>query len=132
MKITKLFIIFSTIFIFNSSLSTNFVLNPSIFDQNLSKSISKIANDATSTTTDTHDILIENLGGNIWSSTINEILKCIDDATAVVVTDLKAQMLSNVLKKAMVIIVAFDMIDGVSFKGDYHKGTLTNGSSGIA
>lgn len=116
MKLTKLFVIFSSILLLNSSLSTNITFKPSIDSQTLYKSICKITNDITSSKSDTKDILIGNLGGKIWSSTINNIVQCIDDETAVVVTDLQNKMSRNNLKKALLIIVAFDSIDGVSIK----------------
>ena len=110
MRITKLFIIFCAILLLNSAFSSKSLSS----DQNLAPSICKITNDITKSTTETQDILIGNPGGQVWSSTVNDIIKCIDDGTAVVVTDLSSQMLNKNLRKASVVIVTLDRIDGVS------------------
>ena len=110
MRITKLFIIFCAILLLNSAFSSKSLSS----DQNLAQSICKITNDITKSTTETQDILIGNPSGQVWSSTVNDIIKCIDDGTAVVVTDLSSQMLNKNLRKASVVIVTLDRIDGVS------------------
>jgi len=116
MKLTKLFVIFCSILFFNSSISTKIDLILPTDSQNLSRSICNIANDVINSKTDTQDILIGNFGGKSQSSTINDIIQCINDETTVVVTDLKDKMSRNDLRKASLFIIAFDMIDGVSIK----------------
>jgi hypothetical protein len=56
------------------------------------------------------------LGSNIWSSTVNDIIQCIDDGTAVVVADLSAVVKEKSLRKASVVILTFDEFDQVSFR----------------
>ena len=104
----KIAIQFSLIFILNSSIG---MCN----EQNLIQSICKITNDITNSNTDKKDVLIGNLGGKTWSLTINKIIECIDDETAVVVTDLSKKMTTKDLRKAAVIIIAFKEPNEVSF-----------------
>ncbi|CAG9811315.1 unnamed protein product [Chironomus riparius] len=110
MKITKLLIFISTISILNLAISTKSINS----DQHLAENICRITNDIIKSTNDTQDILIGNLGGIIWSSAVNEIIKCIADETAVVFTDLRIKMINSNLRKAAVIIMAFDKVDGAS------------------
>jgi len=114
MSTTKVLAVILAFCTLNSSFSTNFILKSLIVDQKLSKSICKITNDVTSSKTDTQDILIGNVGGNIWSSTINDIVSCIDDETTVVVSDLNAIMTENNLRKASVTILALKWLNVVS------------------
>ena len=111
MKITKFFIIFSSIYILNASLSTKFPLESQINHQNVVKSICKITNEVTKSTTDTQDVLIVESRAINESTTVNEILMCIDNA--VVVTEMRKKILVKNLRKAAVIIIDFDRIDGV-------------------
>jgi len=114
MKISLFFVIFSTLFLLNSSFGTYNHLKSSSDDQKLSKSICKITNDVTSSKIHTQDILIGNLGGKIWSSTINDIVQCIDDGSAVVIVDLNAVMEEKNLRKASVVILTLNGINQVS------------------
>ena len=114
MKITKFFIIFSTIYFLNSSLSTRFINASSIDHQNLPQSICKIINDVTKSKTDTQDILIGNLQGNNELSIIDDIIECVKDNTAIVVTDFKAKMTEKMLRKAAIIILLLDKLDKVN------------------
>jgi hypothetical protein len=81
----------------------------------LPKSICKVTNDITSSKSDTQDILIGNLGGKIESSIVNDIVKCIDDGTAVVVADLKDIIKNEQLRKTSIIILVMDQANEVCF-----------------
>ncbi|CAG9811316.1 unnamed protein product [Chironomus riparius] len=114
MRFTKLFIIASAIYILDASLSTKFALKFQTVDLNLAKSICKITNDVISKSTDTQDILFLNSKAIKESTTVNKVLTCIYDETAVVVTEFRKKTLIKGLRKAAVIIMAFDSIDGIS------------------
>ena len=66
-----------------------------------------------SSTIDTQDILIGNMVGETLSSTINEIAECVNDRTAVVVSDFGRQLSEKNLRKASVVILAIDKVDDV-------------------
>jgi hypothetical protein len=108
MKFAKFFIIFSI------CLLINFTPKSSVNSQELSKSVCQIANDVVSSLNDTQDILIGNFGRKVKSSIVNDILRCIDGATAAVVTDFEVEMTNKNLRKAAIVIVVFDDINGVS------------------
>ena len=57
-------------------------------------------------TNDTQDVLIGNLGDQGWSQSVNDIIECIDDDKAVVVTDLKGIHQEKKLRKGSVIVLA--------------------------
>lgn len=107
------FFIISTISLLTSSLSTNLVTNSSLNLQKLPKIICKITNDITNSKPDTQDVIIGNLGGEIWSSTINMIAKCIDVDSAVVVSNFNKLITKQSLRKAEVVILSFDRISEV-------------------
>ena len=109
-KFLAIIIAFCTL---SSSFSTNFILKSLTDDQKLSKSICKITNDITNSKSDTQDILIGNLGGNIWSSTVNDIVSCIDNDKAVVVSDLNSVIMDSKLRKASVVILALKWLNMV-------------------
>lgn len=111
MKFSIFFVTFSTIFILKSSLSRSIAL---IHDQKLSKSICKITNDIISSRIDTQDILIGNIGGHVWSLTVNDIVKCISKGNAVLVTDLRRLIKERNLRKASVVILALNQANEVS------------------
>ena len=110
----KLFCIFLIIFCISSTVSGSYSIKPSIDDQKLPKSICKIINDVTNSKTDTQDILIGSSGGKVQSSTINDIIECIDDKNAVVLTDLRTKVAEKTLRKATVIILELRSIRKVS------------------
>jgi len=114
MKITKFFIIFSTLLFINSSLSTNFIQKSLIDDQQLSKSICEITNDIINSKSDTQDILIGNLGGKIWSSTISDIIQCLSDNKAQVLSDFRTTIKKINLRKASVVILTLDKLEQVN------------------
>lgn len=95
--------------------STNLIPKSSFEDHKLIKSICKIASEIVSSKTDTQDILIANSGGQMWSSIVNDITKCIYNGTAVVVTDLKTNLVETTLRRAEVVILALNQIDEVNF-----------------
>ncbi|KAL7014265.1 hypothetical protein ACKWTF_015837 [Chironomus riparius] len=115
MKVALFLVKFSTIFQFISSVSTDYVLIKSTVHQKLPKSICKITNDIMNTNMDTQDILIGNLGGKAWSTTIDETIKCIDDKAGVFITDFKTKIIAERFKKSpVVILVGFDNNSHVS------------------
>lgn len=105
MKIT---IYFLFLMLINSLLSTNSSIKVIIDNQKLPNSICKVANDITSSKNDTEDILIGNVGHKSWSSTINDIAKCIGSENAVVINDFKQMLNVTTLRKASVVILTFD------------------------
>lgn len=114
MKFVIIFVIFSILLLLDSSFSTHDYLKSLIDDQKLPKVICKIINDITSSNNETHDILIGNLGEKIQSSPLNDFLQCIDDDSAVVVTDLRAITRNKHLRKASVIILVMNEANEVS------------------
>lgn len=106
MKISFEFVSFFLLFVYNSSA---FNIKSVRDDQKLSKSVCKITNNFEVSKFDTKDVLISNLGGKAWTSTVNNIAKCLDDGTAIVVADFRTKMKVPRLKKASVLIlVGFD------------------------
>lgn len=112
MKILNLFVLFCFL---KSSFSFNSSLNFMIHNKKLQKSICNVVNDVTSSKTDTQDILIGNLGREAWTSTINDIVQCLSDGTAVVVSDFKQLINEKLLRKASLVILTFDGLNRVIF-----------------
>ncbi|KAL7014254.1 hypothetical protein ACKWTF_015826 [Chironomus riparius] len=112
MKIKAFFVVFSTLFIINTSFTTKMLIK----DQELPKSICSITNNVTKSTTITQDILIGNMDRKIWSSTANDIIKCLDDDKAVVATDLTNTIQNLRLRKASVIILMLNQLNEVRMK----------------
>ncbi|KAL7014255.1 hypothetical protein ACKWTF_015827 [Chironomus riparius] len=100
-----------TLFVYIFTFSTNLVVESSL--NKIAPSICKIINEITSSTTDTQDILIGNLGGQSWSTTVNDIVKCIDDETAVVISDFKTKLTDDKLRKASIVILAVNWFSQV-------------------
>lgn len=113
MKIVKIFGIVSLLFLLNSSLSTSYKPKYSVNDQNLSNSVCKIINEIIKSRTAITDIFIGNLGGQSWSSTINDITKCINDGIAIVTADMSKKITEKTLRKASVIILFLNDADQV-------------------
>jgi hypothetical protein len=90
-----------------------FIFKPSIVDKRLSKSICKITNDVINLNTDTQDILLGHFGGKVWSDTINEIAECIDERSAVVVTDFGTMIAERNLRKASLIIMELNQVSKI-------------------
>lgn len=110
MKFAIFFALFSTLVL----LSTNYPLEASNDQPKLSKSVCGIANDVISSIIDTQDILIGNLGGRIYSQTLNDILRCLHIESAVVVADFKDIINVKYLRKASVIILILSYTKTVS------------------
>ncbi|KAL7014266.1 hypothetical protein ACKWTF_015838 [Chironomus riparius] len=107
MQVAPFFAIFSAIFLINSSISTDPILKSTTSHQKLPISICKITNDVISSKVYTQDILIGNFGSKVWLTTVNDIVECIDDRAAVVVTDFKTEIKEKSLRKASIIIMTF-------------------------
>jgi len=114
MKIAIIFIIFSTLSVINSSLSSKFHLDYSINDKTLSSTICKITNDITSLKSDTQDILIGNLGGKMWPTIANDIIQCLNDDKAQVLSDFRTTIKKINLRKASVVILTLDKLEQVN------------------
>ncbi|CAG9798202.1 unnamed protein product [Chironomus riparius] len=109
MEFPKFFIVASILTIlFSRQISTNALT--------LVNSICEIQNDVVNSRTDTQDILISNLGGRMWSSSINDIIRCIGDSNPVVVTDLKRKIIGKNLRKASLVVLAFSQTDTALLK----------------
>ncbi|CAG9811578.1 unnamed protein product [Chironomus riparius] len=107
MKSLRFLVIFAMLLVLHSSTSTNSINTSSIDDQKLSTSICRITNDITSSKSDTQDIIIGNLGGTMWSSIVNDIIKCLDNK-AVVISDIHDIATDKRLRKASVVILALN------------------------
>lgn len=116
MSISITFVTFSTLFIVTSSNYTHSVPNLSIADQNLPKSICKITNAIISSTTDTQDILVGNIGGKVLPLTFNDILECIEDVSAVVVSNFEEIIVNKHLRKATIVIMLINESNLVSME----------------
>ena len=113
MKISRFFALILALLILNSPLSTNLILKTSQNDKKLSNYVCKITKDITKTKRDTQDVLIGNLGGEVWSSTVNDIAGCVGSETAVIVNDLTTTVTEKTLRKAAVVILMFDKVNKV-------------------
>ncbi|KAL7014270.1 hypothetical protein ACKWTF_015841 [Chironomus riparius] len=113
-KIVNLFIIFLRVFSSFSTVWQFHSFKPSVADAKLANDICKITNDLTRSSTDTQDILVGNVGGQAWSSTVNDIITCIDDRNAVVVMDFKHKITEKSLRKASVVILILEWSNQVS------------------
>jgi len=118
-KISRVLLTFGVLINLNSTVSIEIISKSLIDDEKLSKSICKIANDVARSKTGTQDILIGNFGFQVWTSTTNDIVRCIDDETAVVVADFKEIIKSKRLRKASTVILPLGYVDKVSFSRIY-------------
>ena len=116
MKFSRIFALILALFILNSTLSTNFILKTSQNDKKLSNYVCKVTKDITKTKSDTQDVLIGNLGGEAWSSTVNDIAGCVGSENAVVVNNFSKLLTEQTLRKAAVGIVAMEFVDKVRFE----------------
>ncbi|CAG9811085.1 unnamed protein product [Chironomus riparius] len=112
MRITQIFILL----ILTTILSTTETLQ---IDQNLSNYVCKIIKDLLKSNSSTQDVLIGNIGGKMWSSTINYIAGCVGHKDAVVVSDFKKPLTEKTLRKASIIVLALGWADQVRFKNIY-------------
>lgn len=81
------------------------LINVQFHVQKMSRSICKIINDITSTNSDTHDVLVGNLGGEIVQSSVLKVVECVSDENAVIVVDLGVKIKRKRLWKAAVIVL---------------------------
>ena len=114
MKISRILAPFLALLIFNSTISTNFILKTSQNDKKLSNYVCKVTKDITRTKSNIQDVLIGNLGGELWTSTVNGIAGCIGSETAVVVSDFKSILTDKTLRKAAVVILTLTQFNSVS------------------
>lgn len=77
----------------------------------MSKYVCKVTKDIISSKSDTQDVLIGNLAGELWSSTANDIAGCVGSDNAVVFSDFKSFVIKKTLRKAAVIILAVGYVD---------------------
>ena len=73
MKFSKFLAPLLAVLLLNSTLSTNLILKTPEKDKKLSNYVCKIIRDITKSKSDTQDVLVGNLGGKMWSSTVSEI-----------------------------------------------------------
>ncbi|CAG9811086.1 unnamed protein product [Chironomus riparius] len=123
MKISKVLSSFLALLILNSTFSTNFILKTSQNEKKLSNYVCKVIKEITKAKNDTQDVLIGNLSGKLWSSTVNDIAGCVGQEAAVVLSDFKMLLKEKTLRKAAVIIIALSSADHkiVNFLVNVHK-----------
>ncbi|CAG9811092.1 unnamed protein product [Chironomus riparius] len=110
MKFFQFYVPFLVLIVCNSTLNINFILKN---DKKLSNYVCKVTKDIISSKSDTKDVLIGNLGGKVWSSTVNDIAGCVGQDSAVVASDFKEPLTVETLRKAIVIILAVGYINKV-------------------
>ena len=115
MRISKILTLCLILLILNSTLSIHLLLGNLFDNEKFVNSICKITNDVANST-DKQDILIGNLGGKVWSSTINDIVQCIVLRNPVVITDFKTVVKERNLRKASVVILTLNSVDSVRKK----------------
>lgn len=113
MKISKFLSLFLALLLLHSTLSINFILKAPQNDKKLSNYVCKVTKDILKSKTDTQDVLIGNLGGKKWSSTVNDIAGCIGRGSAVVVSDFMATLKEDTLRKAAVVILTINQLNEV-------------------
>ena len=114
MKILKYFL---SILIVNSAICVAKLIDTTINDDKLSKSVCKIANDITHSKTETQNVLLGNLGGKVMTSLVQDISGCVADKNPVVVlTTLQKKILERKLWKSSVIILIFDSLNEVNIE----------------
>ena len=114
MKILRILAPFLALLILNSTINTNFILKTSQNDKKLSNYVCKVTKDITKSKIDTQDVLIGNLGGELWSSTVNDIAGCVKSDTAVIVSDFKTSLTEKTLRKAALVVLTCNKLDKVS------------------
>lgn len=107
------------ILILSSSLSNKMILKTTASGQNLSTNVCKITKDIIKSKTDAQDILIGNLGGKLWTTTLNDIAGCIGSDNSVIVNDFEEALTEKSLRKAAVIILALGWADQVCKKANF-------------
>jgi hypothetical protein len=114
MKLTILFLLFSCLFLLNSTLNLDFLEELSGQDDNIITSACKIVNDVTGAKNETQDILVGHIGSGRWSQGVNDLTQCIDGDKTVVVTNLRMVAEEKRLRKASVIVLIAYQADRVS------------------
>lgn len=120
------FLLILIFIIINFKTISNFHLQPTPSDKNLSESICKITNDVIKSNTDTNDILIGNLGANVLLLAINELILCIDKPRAVIISNFDGKLSNKNLRKASIIILVMNKVDQVS--GTFNRLILGTGT----
>lgn len=121
MKFTKILPIFLIFSVLNSVLGTILVSENSSNDINLSNFVCKIIKAITKTKNDTQDVLVGNLGGKLWSSTVNDIAGCVGRGSAVVVSNFGDLVTEKTLRKATVVVLGLKDLDKVKLYLIYLK-----------
>ena len=115
MKFVNFLVTISIFSLFKLSFATNYIPISSSFDENLSESVCEITNDIIRSKSDVQDVLVSNLGGKDWSSTINDIIQCLSKDSVVVISDFTAKITEkNLWKISVVILLGFDQDNHVS------------------
>ena len=114
MKISIFFVSFSTLLFISLAHNENFISKKLSNDKRLSNYICNVTRNIIESKTDTQDVLVKNLGGEIWSSEINDIVGCIEDVSAVIVNDFDKVLTRVTLRKATVIILMMNIVTTVS------------------
>lgn len=116
MKINIFFVQFSTLlFLLTSAFNNNLKHeNLLLSDKGLSNYVCEVTRNILKSKNDIQDILIKNLGYQIWSSEVNDIAGCVTDVGAVVVSDFDNVMTVKALRKATVVILMLKIVAAVS------------------
>ncbi|CAG9811081.1 unnamed protein product [Chironomus riparius] len=128
MKVFRILTPFLALLILNMTLSSNLILKTTQNDKKMSKYVCKVTKDIISSKSDTQDVLIGNLAGELWSSTANDIAGCVGSDNAVVFSDFKSFVIKKTLRKAAVIILA-ELI--TSIVANHKDSTLWNHNAKI-
>lgn len=114
MKLSILFLLFSSLFLLNSSLSLKFLEELTSGDEKLLSYICKVVDEVTGTRNDTQDILIGHIGGSRLSQVVNDVTQCIGGDKIVVITNFYTLVKEKKLRKASVIVLVAYQPDRVS------------------
>lgn len=115
MKINIFFVQFSTLFfLLTSAFNYNLTHENLWSDKRLSNYVCEVTRNILKSKNDVQDILIKNLGYQIWSSEVNDIAGCVTDVGAVVVSDFDNVKTVKALRKATVVILMLKIVVAVS------------------
>ncbi|CAG9811084.1 unnamed protein product [Chironomus riparius] len=91
----------------------------------MSNYICKVSKDVIKAKNHNQDVLIVNLGGKMWLSTVNDIARCVGHENAVLVNDFKKPLTEKTLRKANLIIMFAEskMINLNQLVTTHHFGT---------
>ena len=113
MRILILFTFLPLHLLLNLALKSNLLSN-SLEHGRVVESICKCVNEDAISRTDTNDILIANLGDKMWSTTVNDLAKCVESKSVVVLSNLNEVLRGQNLRKASMTIVTFYAVDQVN------------------